>query len=211
MSDPAASMHFETRSWIERLTAGATSAPFRPWPATEDEASAADEIQDDEPEVSPPDAAELRAEGFAEGLEHGTRTAMLELSAEREAIKQLARSLEALRPEPTTALAALLAETVERLVREIAGNVEIDPVLLVKRAAAAASLIGDEFEPSRLLVNADDLPLLADANLPVLLVADPSLPRGSIRLESATGWVEDGTAVRLDRLRAALDRLGASE
>jgi hypothetical protein len=32
-----------------------------------------------------------------------------------------------------------------------------------------------------------------------------------VKLECASGWIEDGPAVRLERLRLALDRIGAPE
>ena len=37
----------------------------------------------------------------------------------------------------------------------------------------------------------------------------PALERGTLILETGHGWVEDGPAVRLERLRAELDRMGA--
>ena len=39
----------------------------------------------------------------------------------------------------------------------------------------------------------------------VALAANPALSRGSVRLATAEGWVEDGPDVRLDRLRALMD------
>lgn len=162
-----------------------------------------------------PDAAAAAApaelDAFTQGFEEGRRTVELELAAEREALAKLAAGLETLRPEPTRALAALLAETVERLVRQIVGEVEIDPTMLVKRAERAAQLIGEDTTPSKLLVHPDDVALLADAQLPVPVAGDETLTRGSVRLETGEGWIEDGPEVRLDRLRAELDRMGAGE
>ena len=40
---------------------------------------------------------------------------------------------------------------------------------------------------------------------------DAGLARGSIVLETGHGWIEDGPAVRLERLRAELDRMGAPQ
>ena len=151
------------------------------------------------------------ADAFTQGFEEGRRTVELEFAAEREALGKLAAALEVLRPEPTQALAALLAETVERLVRQIVGEVEIDKALLLKRAERAAQLIGEDTAPSKLRVHPDDVPLLADAPLPVPVAGDPALTRGTVVLETGAGWIEDGPEVRLDRLRAELDRMGAPE
>lgn len=156
------------------------------------------------------DLEAIQADAFAQGWEEGRRTAELEFAAERDALARLAEALEVLRPEPTNALALLLAETVDRLVRQIVGSTSIDPDLLVARAEAAAALIGAETEPARLRVSPEDASLFDGARIPVPIVADPHVERGSLVLETGQGWIEDGAAVRLDRLRAELDRIGAS-
>lgn len=198
--------------WIGSFALQAGPTSFTPWKSRMDEQPVA--TDEDEPELEEAvaiDPAAIRADSFAQGFEEGRRTVQLEFADERAALAQLAQSLEALRPEPTNALAALLAETVERLVRQIVGSAEIDAVLLQNRAEEAAALIGEEVEPARLLLHPDDVPLLSAARIPVDLAADPSLTRGSIVLECGEGWIEDGPAIRLDRLRAALDRMGAPE
>jgi flagellar assembly protein FliH len=143
------------------------------------------------------------------GIEEGRRTAALEYAAERDAIARLAESLEVLRPEPTNALALLLAEAVDRLVRQVIGEVEIDPMLLLERAKAAAALVGENTAPSRLRAHPQDAEMLAQARLDIPVEADPLLMRGAIVLETGNGWIEDGPAVRLERLRAELDRMAA--
>ena len=157
------------------------------------------------------DERDAAAEAFERGYAEGRRTVEAEFAAERDAIARLAESLATLRPEPTNALALLLAEAVDRLVREIIGAVDVDASLLLERAKAAAALIGDNVEPSELRVHPEDAILLAAAQLDVAIVADPTLARGSIVLETGHGWIEDGPTVRLERLRAALDRMAAPQ
>lgn len=161
--------------------------------------------------VMPLDLETVRADAFARGWEEGKRTAEIELASEREALARLAEALETLRPESSHALALVLAEAVERLVRQIVGKAEIDRATLIARAEAAAALIGDEVAPARLRLHPDDVPLLEGARIPVALAADPTLARGTLVLETGEGWIEDGPAVRLERLRAELDRMGAPE
>ena len=156
------------------------------------------------------DLETIRAEAFAEGWNEGRRTAELEFAADRDALARLAESLEVLRPEPTDALALVLAETVERLVRQIMGRVAIDAALLARRAAAAAELVRDQTAPTRIRLHPDDLPLIEAARIPVDLTADPALERGCLVLETGEGWIEDGPAIRLERLRAELDRMSAA-
>jgi flagellar assembly protein FliH len=148
---------------------------------------------------------------FERGFEEGRRAAEQEMAEARAAITRLAESLDVLRPEPTNALALLLAETVERLVRQIVGQVDVDAALLLARADAAAALIGGETAPARLRVNPADLPFFIGARVPVEIMADPSIERGGLKLETGQGWIEDGPSVRLDRLRAELDRLGTPQ
>lgn len=152
-----------------------------------------------------------RADAYEQGVAEGRATVEAEFAAERDAIARLAGALEVLKPEPTNALALLLAETVDRLVREVVGEVEIDANRLLARAKAAAELIGENVEPSKLRAHPDDIPYLEPAGLVPVLQADPSLPRGTLVLETGHGWIEDGPEIRLERLRAALDKMAAPQ
>jgi len=163
------------------------------------------------PVTAAQERARLQEEAFALGLEEGRKTVEAEFAAERDVLERLAESLAALRPEPANALALLLAETVDRLVRQVVGEVEIDGQLLIARAQAAALLIGKDVAPSLLRAHPDDLQYLETADLAVPLQGDPSLSRGSLVLETGHGWIEDGPAVRLDRLRAELDKMAAPQ
>lgn len=155
------------------------------------------------------DVEALRTQAFADGFEQGCKTVDAEVAAEREALVALTESLQNLQPSPTDALAELLAATVERLVCQIVGEVAINPISLVKRAEAAARLIGEEVDASRLHVHPDDLALFARTRVPIEVVGNGDIERGALRLEWGRGWIEDGPAVRVERLRAALDGLGA--
>jgi len=170
----------------------------------------ADNDEDALPLTAEQERARREEEAFAAGHAEGRREAELDYEAERDALARLAQSLQVLRPEPANALALLLAETVDRLVREVIGEVDIDGLKLLARAKLAASLIGDATQPARLRVHPDDAAMLAEAKLEVELETDAALARGTVLLETADGWIEDGPAVRLDRLRAELDRMAAA-
>ena len=160
------------------------------------------------PRTRPPSVEE---EAYRRGLADGRRTVEAEIAAERDALARLAETLQALKPEPTLPLALLLAETVDRLVREIVGEVEIDGLKLLARAKAAAALIGEATQPARLRVHPGRC---RDARRGRARRARsrpiPRSPRGTVLLETADGWIEDGPAVRLDRLRAELDQMAAA-
>lgn len=202
-----------SRIWSRAAAEAAASAPvwakpeekggFTPWPnqaeAPSDPAPAISEYLD--PEV-------IRAQAFAEGLAEGRRTVEAEVAAEREAVARLVETLENLQPEPPRELGLLLAETVKRLVRQIVGEVEIDGDALLARAQAAAEIVADESAPVRMRLHPEDHVRLQGARLDLELVSDGHLAPGTILLDTADGWLEDGPQVRLDKLRAALDRLG---
>ena len=180
---------------------------FTPWSETY-RMLAAEEPSAVVAEAAPPTQEDLVARAFAEGFDEGRRTVEMEVAAERAAIARLAEALEVLEPEQPHELGAMLAETVERLVRQIVGEVAIDGEILLKRAMDAAALISDECAPGKMRLHPDDLDRLADADLPVEMVADPHLAPGTVLLDAGEGWIEDGPEVGLEKLRIALDRLG---
>lgn len=161
-------------------------------------------------DTRPVTAEQERQQAFDAGYAEGRKTVEAEFAAERDALVRLAEAVEVMRPEPENALAMLLAETVDRLVRQTVGEVDVDANLLLARANAAAKLVARDVEPTCLRAHPDDLAYLEAAALDVELQGDPSLPRGTIILETGHGWIEDGPAVRLDRLRAELDLMVAA-
>lgn len=176
---------------------------FTPWSGRNEEQA---DRAPPAPAVLDPDA--IRAEAFAQGLAEGRRTVEAEIAAERDAVVRLAEALENLQPEPPRELGLLLAETVKRLVRQIVGEVEIDGDALLARALAAAEAVADESAPVRMRLHPEDHERLRGARIDIEMVSDSHLAPGTILLETGEGWLEDGPQVRLDKLRAALDRLG---
>ena len=185
-------------------------AVFTPWADRLRPAAPADEVDPLEEELPAVtvDRAGVALDAFAQGFEEGRRVAELEFAAERAAFLRLASGLEALRPEPPAALAALIAETVGRLARQIVGEAAVDAPLLLERATGVAALMIDEAKPVRMRMRPEDAALLSEAELGVELLADTSLASGAILLESRDGWVEDGVGTGLDRLRVQLDAMG---
>jgi len=201
-----------SRLWRDERAQGASSlgsffvpsneTSFRPWAGQSGMASN-DSVPVDM-------AARVEEIAYARGVTEGRATVEAEFAAERDAIGRLAESLQSLRPEPTLPLAMLLAETVDRLVKQIAGEVEIDGLSLLARAKAAAALIGEATQPARLKVHPDDVALFADCDLEIPVEGDLALERGAIMIETADGWIEDGPVIRLQRLRAELDKVAAT-
>jgi flagellar assembly protein FliH len=186
--------------------AGGETGGFSAWAQSDDQA---DHAFHGAPSNDVADAEALIAQGYADGLNEGRRLAMIELEEERAAMQRLAASLECLNPQGADGLAAMLSNSVKRLVTQIVGEVEINADTLLERTQAVAAMIAEETSPSRLRLHPTDVVRLQGAPIAVDLVADPMLAPGTIVLDTGTGWVEDGPHVRLEKLRAQLDRLGA--
>jgi flagellar assembly protein FliH len=187
------------------------SAPFTAWgEATNDDMDVPEPGAEVEPEVEQIDIEAVRAAAIAQGFSAGIEAGRREADKEREALQRLAIGLEMLRPEPTQGLGAMIATTVERLLRQVMGDVSVDVDTLMDRAQAAAALIGEETRPAVLKLNPDDLARLRGADLPVAAEPDATLAPGDLRLETGAGSIEDGPTVRLERLRSALERVASA-
>lgn len=147
---------------------------------------------------------------FALGLAEGQRLAEAAFVAERHQLLALLAGAEALQDEPSEELAQLIAETVERLVCQIVATAPIDAEWLQAQAETAAAMVADADKARILWVHPDDAALLADCPLTLAIESDPAMLRGTIRLETSTGWIEHGRAVYLDELRSALGTGGSA-
>ncbi len=166
-------------------------------------ASAAMAAAPAEPAVDP--IEEAAREAFLQGFQEGERLAREAAAADNEARTLLAQAVQQIAQSGEGTLAAMLSQAVVRLVHQIMGEVAVDEAVLKDRCAAVAACIDSDESRAVLEVNPEDLHLLEEEASGVTLAANPDLPRGSVRLATADGWVEDGPDVRLARLKALLD------
>ncbi|MFT8736170.1 MAG: hypothetical protein ABF760_01755 [Zymomonas mobilis] len=157
----------------------------------------------------PVDVEAIKKEAYDQGFQQGRNSTLIEVKEERQAVGQLARSLEVLKAEPPRALASVLADVVDRLVHQIIGEVPIDVVRLRKRIDAVADMITDEMKPCCMFLNPADISRLGGVALPVEIKEDPSLPEGSVRLETSQGYIENGTKSLLEKMDGLLVEVGA--
>ena len=193
MSDPAAETGFAPVRLADAMARGGGFRPLSFAPAQQaapEEPESPGEIDLDDP--------------FALGLAEGQRLAEAAFVAERHQLLALLAGAEALQDEPSEELAQLIATTVERLVRQIVATAPIDAEWLQAQAETAASMVADADKARTLWVHPDDAVLLADCPLMLAIESDPAMMRGTVRLETSTGWIEHGRAVYLEELRAAL-------
>ena len=187
----------------------ARRSSFRPLSLLGGTAPAARPPMDAEVPLAPHDGdGEGANDPFAQGLAEGQRLAEAAYNAERHQLLALIAAAEALQDEPSEELAQLIADTVERLVRQIVADAPIDAAWLHAQAETAAAMVAEADKARTLWVNPADAALLVDCPLQLPVEADAAMPRGTIRIETSAGWIEHGRAVYLDELRAALGGQG---
>src|SRR3546814_13084576 len=97
----------------------------------------------------------------------------------------------------------LIAETVERLVRQIVAAAPIDAAWLMEQAETAATMVAECDKARTLWVHPDDAVLLVDCPLTLPVAADAAMARGPVRIETSAGWIEHGRPVYPDELHTA--------
>jgi flagellar assembly protein FliH len=160
---------------------------------------------DTTPFIDPVEAA--HAAGYAEGMAAAMAAAEAARMRDEGLLAGVAGSLGGAGFDRDV-MAAQLRETVMMLVTRIVGETGVSAERLAARVDAAAGMLADAAESAMLRVHPDDVPLL-EGRIPatVFAVGDASVARGSFVLESASTVVEDGPAMWLEQLAAAIDRV----
>lgn len=162
-------------------------------------------LEEEDPNAGIDLMEEARMEAFTQGFDEGSRVTAQACAADAETRNRLTEALELLAPAPSGMLSTMLSATVVRLVEQIVGEVEIDMERLLQRCDTVAAFIESNQDKSALHLHPDDADLLKDEAIGMPMIADKSMQRGCVRLETADGWVEDGPDVRLSRLRSLMD------
>ena len=148
---------------------------------------------------------ESDAEVFERGVVEGGRQATEAYAQERNALISLLAAVEALQPEPSEELAAMIAVTVERLVTGIVGMLPVDRPWLTQRVERAMTYISAADAARTLWMHPDDLGLIDPSVVPIDVRADGELERGALRIDCSHGWIEDSRSQYLEDLRATLN------
>jgi flagellar assembly protein FliH len=145
--------------------------------------------------------------GFRGGVAEGRAQALAEFEEQRLALVTLAENLASCRADAPDALAEVLFETVSRLVAQVVSEIEVSEALIRDRVDTVAQLIAEQGGPARMRLHPTDIALLGPGSFDFVLVPDPTLPRGEVIVETASGWIEHGADVGIERLRHVLDQL----
>lgn len=146
------------------------------------------------------------ARGYADGLAEADGRSTVDTSA----AEKIRQAITQLRAEPSEELGLYIAEAVSHLVRQIVGETQIAPEEITRRAQAAASLIAENDAATAIRLHPDDAALVGTTIGAISVVPEPGLLRGDVLIECAAGTIEDGNALRLAALDAALG-LGGHE
>ena len=159
------------------------------------------------PEADEPHPVEdARAEGFARGLAEGRAAAEADAFAMLEAHGALSLAFERLDQAMEEELRLALHETVSRLCEGVLAPLALDEAALLARIDKAVAMLSRSYDERTIRLNPDDLSLLSDRlHSDWTVLPDPALPRGTLRVESSEGGIEDGPETWR---RAIADALG---
>lgn len=151
------------------------------------------------PAWSPPPAEDDAPDPLALAWAAGHTAACAEteaaIAAQADARARFAFSFARLDADLAEAMRARLVETVIALCEATMRPLALDREALARRVAAAVALFVRADDERVLRLHPDDLALLS-GELPAewSFLPDPALERGALRIESASGGVEDGPA-----------------
>ncbi|MBB3861851.1 flagellar assembly protein FliH [Novosphingobium hassiacum] len=148
-----------------------------------------------EPEEPEDPVGNAWAEGYARGM-GDAQEAAAQIIAEREAAAtKIELSLARLDAAMQADLKDRLRETVEALCEAAIAPAALDPDGLTRRVECAAAMLARVQDERVIRLHPEDLALIA-ARLPEdwHFEPDATLDRGAVRVEGATGGVEDGPA-----------------
>lgn len=152
-----------------------------------------------------PSADELLVQAYDQGVADGIAQAQAEMQSSDAAAQALAQAVLALRPQLSQGLCAMLLSTMKQMLERSSGFVEPDAAVLEKHCRALAALVTRDMRGSALHLHPDDLKLLGDAECGLVLTPDPTIRRGTVSLNHADGWIEQGTQPMLDALQGLID------
>lgn len=161
-----------------------------------------------EPEPAPEQEDNLSptyADGFAAGIAKAQAEAAELARMEAEAREALALSFKRLDREMVQELEFQLLEIVTALCESAIAPLALDQESLLKRVKRAASMLARTEDQRTICLHPDDFAFVSpQLRNEERLRPDPSLPRGTIRVLSPNGGVEDGPEQWREIIREAI-------
>lgn len=169
----------------------------------ESEPQPSSETDEAEPEADP--LGEAFTQGFAAGFEQADTAARLRADEANKARDALALSLARLDAELSEQLRLRLRDTVAALCESAIAPLVLDQDALVRRIEAAVAMLARADDERVICLHPEDVELVSPRLVAQWTVRpDAKLERGTIRIETANGGVEDGPATWRQAIAEAL-------
>lgn len=159
-------------------------------------------------EAAVPDPiAEAFGQGFAMGHQQASHEARIRADAEAAAHDKLSMAFKRLDEARAEELRLRLRDTVSALCEAAITPLALDPDALLRRIGVAMAMLTRADDERLIRLHPEDLRLVSARLLAEWQVQpDAALERGSLRIETATGGVEDGPANWRRAIAEALQR-----
>ncbi|KHK93491.1 FliH/SctL family protein [Novosphingobium malaysiense] len=198
MSDLGFSVSGQGFSLVEALSRPRGFTPDRRFggelPASEPEPEPEPEPAETEPEAPDP-LAEAYTEGFAAGYEQARAEAEAKAAEDAAAFEGLKLAFARLDSTLEAELRLRLRDTVSALCEAAIAPLAIDEDALMRRVTCAVSMLARADDERVIRIHPEDLQLISKRLSDEWQVQpDATLERGTIRIESENGGVEDGPA-----------------
>lgn len=150
---------------------------------------------------------EQLVQAYEQGLADGMAQALAEQQASDVATQALAHAITVLRPQLSQSLCSMLLHAMKAMLERSVGFSAPDAAVLERHVATLAGMVTRDMHGSTLHLHPEDLKLLGDVECGLVLTPDASVPRGTVSLNHADGWIEQGTQPMLDALQGLIDDL----
>ncbi|MED5544383.1 MAG: FliH/SctL family protein [Pseudomonadota bacterium] len=153
----------------------------------------------------PDPLAEAFTQGFTAGFEQAQQAAAQKQGADEAAREALCLSLARLDAELEEQLRLRLRETVAALCESALAPLALDTEALERRVANAVAMLARADDERVIRLNPEDMALVSPRLAEQwTLQADPKLERGALRIETASGGIEDGPTAWREAIAEAL-------
>lgn len=157
-------------------------------------------------EVAPTSTdADIFDVAYKKGWEDGQAASADEQAASTQARDALADAIAHVNDLSAAGSFSFILTAVESLFRRCAELAVPDAALLQAWAMQLAELVDQEQKGVTLVLHPDDVALIDSNSCKLALRGDESMLRGNLKLSHSGGWIEKGSAVVLDELRALVD------
>jgi flagellar assembly protein FliH len=146
---------------------------------------------------------------YKKGWEDGQAAMNDEQAGNNAAVDQLSAAIGKLDDLHSSGSYEFILKAIETLFRRCAELAIPDEKLLQAWATQLADTVDQDQKSATLVLHPDDVALIDPEFCKIALSADENMLRGNLKLSHSGGWIEKGSEVALDELRALIDEFAA--